>query len=77
MPQLIEGPTRVTAAGAGEKTIDEYVGRVNNAETRVSVAHMKAPGEWSELCPNPLPVPAFAHRFGPICGVAVTDSCSR
>lgn len=48
MPVLIEGPTRVTAAGNKPKLIDEYVGRVNNAEQRLSVAHMRSPGGWVE-----------------------------
>jgi mannose-6-phosphate isomerase-like protein (cupin superfamily) len=48
MPKLIEKPTRVTAAGNKPKLIDEYVGRVNNAESRLSVAHMRSPGGWVE-----------------------------
>lgn len=48
MPTLIEKPTRITAAGNKPKLIDEYVGRVNNAETRLSVAHMRSPGGWLE-----------------------------
>ncbi|GAA0900558.1 cupin domain-containing protein [Pseudonocardia zijingensis] len=48
MPELIERPSRVTAAGEPPKTIDEYVGRVNTGESRVSVAHMRSPSGWSE-----------------------------
>jgi mannose-6-phosphate isomerase-like protein (cupin superfamily) len=48
MPQLIEKPTRITAAGNKPKLIDEYVGRVNNGEGRLSVAHMRSPGGWVE-----------------------------
>ena len=48
MPQLIEKPTRITAAGNKPKLIDEYVGRVNNQEERVSVAHMRSPTGWVE-----------------------------
>lgn len=48
MPQLIEKPTRITAAGNKPKLIDEYVGRVNNAEARASIAHMRSPGGWVE-----------------------------
>ncbi len=48
MPTRIEKPTRVTAAGNKPKLIDEYVGRVNNGEERVSVAHMRSPGGWVE-----------------------------
>ena len=32
MPELIEGPSRVEAAGTKPKLIDEYVGRVNTGE---------------------------------------------
>ena len=48
MPKLIEGPSRVTAAGNKPKLIDEYVGRVNSGDGRVSVAHMRSPGGWQE-----------------------------
>ncbi len=48
MPTLIAKPTRITAAGNKPKLIDEYVGRVNNAEERLSVAHMRSPGGWVE-----------------------------
>lgn len=48
MPILIAKPTRVTAAGNKPKLIDEYIGRVNNAEARLSVAHMRSPGGWVE-----------------------------
>src|SRR5688572_1150099 len=48
MPTLIDKPTRVTAAGNKPKLIDEYVGRVNNDESRLSVAHMRSPGGWVE-----------------------------
>lgn len=48
MPTLIEHPTRVQAAGNVPKIIDEYVGRVNNGEGRISVAHMRSPAGWEE-----------------------------
>lgn len=48
MPQLIEKPTRITAAGNKPKLIDEYAGRVNNKEARASIAHMRSPGGWVE-----------------------------
>jgi mannose-6-phosphate isomerase-like protein (cupin superfamily) len=48
MPVLIPSPTRVEAAGNKPKLIDEYVGRVNNGETRLSVAHMRSPAGWVE-----------------------------
>lgn len=48
MPIAIPTPTRIEAAGSPPKLIDEYVGRVNNGETRISVAHMRSPAGWSE-----------------------------
>jgi mannose-6-phosphate isomerase-like protein (cupin superfamily) len=48
MPELIEAPSRVEAAGTKPKLIDEYVGRVNTREERVSVAHMRSPEGWVE-----------------------------
>ena len=42
MPELIEAPSRVEAAGTKPKLIDEYVGRVNTGEDRVSVLMMES-----------------------------------
>lgn len=55
MPTLISEPTRIEAAGNKPKLIDEYVGRVNSQESRLSVAHMRSPGGWVE----PGQTPAF------------------
>jgi ethanolamine utilization protein EutQ (cupin superfamily) len=48
MPELIEQPSRVEAAGTKPKLIDEHVGRVNTGEERVSIAHMRSPAGWVE-----------------------------
>jgi ethanolamine utilization protein EutQ (cupin superfamily) len=48
VPTLIAGPTRVQAAGNLPKIIDEYIGRLNNKEARISVAHMRSPAGWEE-----------------------------
>jgi ethanolamine utilization protein EutQ (cupin superfamily) len=45
---LIQKPTRIQSAGNLPKTIDEYVGRVNNQESRLSMAHMRSPAGWTE-----------------------------
>lgn len=55
MPQLIEQATRVEAAGTPPKLIDEFAGRVNTSEERVSIARMRSPQGWSE----PFQVPEF------------------
>jgi mannose-6-phosphate isomerase-like protein (cupin superfamily) len=48
MPELIGTPSRVTAAGEPPKLIEEYVGRANTGEARLSVAHMRSPSGWAE-----------------------------
>ncbi|MGH2719778.1 MAG: cupin domain-containing protein [Actinomycetota bacterium] len=48
MPELLEAPARVTAAGEPPKTIDEYFGRASTGEARLSVAHMRSPAGWAE-----------------------------
>lgn len=53
MPTLIQAATRIPAAGNLPKLIDEYVGRVNNRETRLSIAHMRSPAGWQEPAQTP------------------------
>jgi mannose-6-phosphate isomerase-like protein (cupin superfamily) len=48
MPELIAGPTAIEAAGTKPKLIEEFVGRVNTGEARVSVARMTSPSGWVE-----------------------------
>jgi len=48
MPTLIPVPSRITAAGNKPKLIDEFVGRVNNGEARLSIARMQSPSGWQE-----------------------------
>jgi mannose-6-phosphate isomerase-like protein (cupin superfamily) len=48
MPKLIPTATRIAAAGNKPKIIDEYIGRVNSADSRLSIAHMRSPGGWVE-----------------------------
>jgi ethanolamine utilization protein EutQ (cupin superfamily) len=48
MPQLVEKPVVVTAAGNLPKRIEEYVGRVATGTEGVSVARMKSPPGWVE-----------------------------
>jgi mannose-6-phosphate isomerase-like protein (cupin superfamily) len=48
MPVFIPAPTRIEAAGNKPKLIDEYIGRVNSADTALSIAHMRSPGGWQE-----------------------------
>lgn len=48
MPKLISSPKRIQAAGNKPKLIDEYVGRLNSGDDRVSIAHMRSPSGWVE-----------------------------
>jgi mannose-6-phosphate isomerase-like protein (cupin superfamily) len=48
VPELIEAPSVVEAAGNKPKIIEEYVGRVNTGSGDVSVARMRSPGGWEE-----------------------------
>jgi mannose-6-phosphate isomerase-like protein (cupin superfamily) len=48
MPELIESPVRVEAAGEPPKLIDEFAGRASNSDERVSVARMRSPAGWGE-----------------------------
>ncbi len=48
MPQLIEAPTKIDAAGNKPKSILEYVGGVNTGDSATSIAMMKSPAGWEE-----------------------------
>src|SRR5262249_21639809 len=48
MPTLISKPTRIEAAGNKPKVIDEFIGRVNSGEPRLSIAKMRSPAGWVE-----------------------------
>jgi ethanolamine utilization protein EutQ len=48
MPTLINQPTRIEAAGNKPKIIEEFIGRVNSQEPRLSVAKMTSPSGWLE-----------------------------
>ena len=48
MPTQIQSATRIKAAGNLPKLIDEYIGRVNTKEARLSIAHMRSPAGWQE-----------------------------
>jgi ethanolamine utilization protein EutQ (cupin superfamily) len=48
MPTLIQKPTRIESAGNKPKLIEEFIGRVNSKESRLSVARMTSPAGWLE-----------------------------
>ena len=53
MPTLIPSPTRIEAAGNKPKIIEEFIGRVNSGESRLSMARMRSPGGWVEPGQSP------------------------
>ena len=48
MPELIQAPSLVEAAGTPPKRIEEYAGRVRSGHLGVSVARMVSPEGWAE-----------------------------
>lgn len=60
MPRRIETPVRVAAAGSRPKLIDEFIGRISTGEARLSVAHMRSPGGWTEPGQRPVCLAAFS-----------------
>ena len=67
MPELIASPTTIPVPGG--KVIDEHVGRVNTGTDAVSVAHMKAPANWTE----PFQSPAFDEITLVLKGAVLVD----
>ena len=67
MPQLITTPTTIPVPGG--KVIDEHVGRVTTGTDAVSVAHMKAPADWSE----PFQTPQFDEITLVLAGSVLID----
>ena len=48
MAKHYQSPTLIKAAGNKPKTIEEYFGRVNSGDSRLSIARMKSPPGWIE-----------------------------
>jgi mannose-6-phosphate isomerase-like protein (cupin superfamily) len=48
MPHLITEPTFISAAGNKPKRIEEFIGRVNSGNDRISIARMQSPSGWVE-----------------------------
>jgi quercetin dioxygenase-like cupin family protein len=71
VPELISSPTRIPVPGG--KVIAEHVGAVTtpdlNLQASVSVAHMKAPGDWSE----PFQTPQFDEVTLVLAGLVLVD----
>jgi len=53
MPQFIESPSVIKAAGNKEKIIREFFGHVNSKTSEVSIAQMKSPEGWTEPGQSP------------------------
>ncbi len=48
MIHRIDAPKVVKAAGNPPKLIEEFIGRANTGEGKISIARMKSPSGWSE-----------------------------
>ncbi len=48
MPTLVTAPSIVQAVGNKPKHIQEFVGRANTADDRLSIARMQSPSGWKE-----------------------------
>lgn len=48
MPELVESPIVIEAAGSMPKMIEEYAGLVSTGNADVSVARMDSPSGWKE-----------------------------
>jgi mannose-6-phosphate isomerase-like protein (cupin superfamily) len=57
MPAFFQQPAIIQAAGNKPKRIEEYIGRVNSANSEVSIARMVSPEGWEE----PGQTPEFAE----------------
>jgi mannose-6-phosphate isomerase-like protein (cupin superfamily) len=73
MPQFIETPIIVMAAGNKPKRIEEYAGRVSSGHTQVSVARMVSPEGWVE----PAQTPEFEELTVVLHGMLRVDSDGR
>ena len=67
MPELIATPTTIPVPGG--KIIDEHVGRVNTGTDAVSIAHMRAPADWTE----PFQAPSFDEYTLVLAGAVLVD----
>lgn len=72
MPDLIEKPTIVAAAGNLPKRIAEYIGRVNTGTEAVSIARMESPAGWVE----PAQTPEFDEYTVVLRGMLRVESAS-
>lgn len=70
VPTLISNPTIVAAAGDPPKKIEEFVGRINTGDERLSLARMTSPRGWCE----PGQRPEFAEFTLVLRGALQVDS---
>jgi ethanolamine utilization protein EutQ (cupin superfamily) len=48
MAEIINEPSIIKASGNKEKTIEEFIGRINSHTDKLSIARMKSPEGWNE-----------------------------
>jgi mannose-6-phosphate isomerase-like protein (cupin superfamily) len=54
MAKIYASPTLIKAAGNKEKSIEEFIGKVNSDNSNISIARMISPEGWEEpgQCPD-------------------------
>jgi mannose-6-phosphate isomerase-like protein (cupin superfamily) len=70
MPELIEAPVVIAAAGSPPKRIEEFVGRASTAGSGLSIARMVSPAGWAE----PGQTPEFDEYTLVLAGTLVAES---
>ncbi len=53
MAKIYKSPALIKAAGNKEKSIEEFIGRVNSGNSEISIARMKSPEGWEEPGQSP------------------------
>ena len=70
MPQLIDKPAVIQAAGNLPERIEEFIGLVNSNTAEISIARITSPPGWEE----PGQRPEFTEYMVVLHGVLVVES---
>jgi mannose-6-phosphate isomerase-like protein (cupin superfamily) len=67
--ERIATPTTIESAGNMPKVIEEFVGRVNTGDAKLSIARMQSPAGWVE----PVQTPEFDEYTVVLAGLLVVE----
>ena len=70
MPQLIDKPAIIQAAGNLPERIEEFIGLVNSDTTEISIARITSPAGWEE----PAQRPEFTEYMVVLHGALVVET---